>query len=70
MGRNPNKGGQGSKNGRTSQENFSSPWKNVLDILTIEHNLKIWAPLKKLFAPPGVPTWLHVWLPLLVFVCL
>jgi len=24
---------------------------------------KFWAPLKKLFAPPGVPSWLRVCLP-------
>jgi len=23
--------------------------------------LKIWAPLRKLFAPPGVPSWLWAW---------
>jgi len=22
---------------------------------------KIWAPLRKLFAPPGVPSWLRAW---------
>jgi len=27
---------------------------------------KIWAPLKKLFAPPGVPTWLLAWAPLFI----
>jgi len=37
-------------------ENFSTTWKNVLDIVQ-----KIWAPLSKLFAPPGVPSWLRAW---------
>jgi len=23
----------------------------------------MWAPLRKLFAPPGVPSWLRAWLP-------
>jgi len=32
------------------------PWKNVLEIV-----LKIWAPLRKFFAPPGVPNWLRAW---------
>jgi len=27
----------------------------------IKHSLKIWPPLRKLFAPPGVPSWLRVW---------
>jgi len=25
------------------------------------HSLKIWAPLRKLFAPPGVPSLLRAW---------
>jgi len=24
-------------------------------------NKKIWDPLRKLFSPPGVPSWLQVW---------
>ena len=40
---------------RTPPEKFSPPWKNVLN------SLKKWPPLSKLFAPPGVPSWLHAW---------
>jgi len=40
--------------GEIPQENFSLLWKNVLDIVR-----KIWAPLGKLFDPPGVPSWLR-----------
>jgi len=32
-------------------------WTNSLTLLHIR--LKIWAPLRKLFAPPGVPSWLR-----------
>jgi len=35
---------------------FRSPFKNVLDKV-----LKIWAPLRKLFFPFGVPSWLRAW---------
>jgi len=28
---------------------------------TIGHSLKIWGPLRKLFAPPGIPSWLRAW---------
>jgi len=28
---------------------------------TIGHSLKIWAPLRKLFATPGVSSWLRAW---------
>jgi len=27
----------------------------------IGHSLKIWTPLRKLFAPTGVPSWLQAW---------
>ena len=27
----------------------------------VGHSLKIWAPLRKHFAPPGVPSWLRAW---------
>jgi len=27
----------------------------------IGHSSNIWAPLRKLFAPPGVPSWLWAW---------
>jgi len=44
--------------------NFSPPLEKC-----VGHNLKIldifqkvWAPLGKLFAPPGVPSWLRAWL--------
>jgi len=33
---------------------FRPTWKNVLDIV-----LKFWVLLRKLFAPPGVPSWLR-----------
>jgi len=36
--------------GRSPLETYSPPWKNVLD--TVQ---KIWAPLRKFFALPGVP---------------
>jgi len=29
---------------------------------TIGHILKNWAPLRKLFDPPSVPSWLQAWL--------
>jgi len=35
---------------------FHLPWKNVLDIVE-----KFWAPLRKLFAHLGVPSWLLAW---------
>ena len=45
-------------------ENFSLPLEKrvghrlkLLDIVE-----KIWAPPRKLFAPPGVPSWLRAWL--------
>jgi len=28
---------------------------------SIGHSLNIWATLRKLFAPPGVPSWLRAW---------
>ena len=37
-------------------QTFSPPWKNLLGIVW-----KIWAPLRKLFARPGVPSWLRAW---------
>jgi len=27
----------------------------------IGHSLKIWIPLRELFTPPGVPSWLRAW---------
>jgi len=44
-------------------ENFSPPQEKfvgyILKLLDIVQ--KIWAPLRKLFAPPGVPGWLRAW---------
>jgi len=44
-------------------ENFSPPLEEC-----VGHSLKLldtvqnfWAPLSKLFAPPGVPSWLRAW---------
>jgi len=52
---------QGSQGGFAPLENFPPPLKkclgqssNLLD--TVQ---KIWAPLKKLFAPLGAPSWLR-----------
>jgi len=49
------------RGGRSPLENCSSPLEKC-----IEHNFKIlgvvqkpWAPLGKLFSPPGVPSWLR-----------
>jgi len=36
-------------------------WCRKLVMGLIGHSLKIWAPLRKLFAPPGVPSWLQAW---------
>ena len=44
---------------------LASPWKNVLDmdgLKLLDIVQKLWAPLRKLFAPPGVPSWLRAWL--------
>jgi len=52
--------------GEAPLENFSPPLEKC-----VGHNLKIldivqkiWAPLGKLFAPPGVPSWLRAWAPI------
>ena len=47
--------------GEAPLDNFSPPWKNVLDInlKILDIVQKIWTPLGKLFAPPGVPGWLR-----------
>jgi len=56
-------GPQGGRLGEAPLENFSSPLEKC-----VGHNLKILnivqklcAPLGKLFAPPGVPSWLRAW---------
>jgi len=50
--------------GEAPLENFSPSLEkcvrhilNLLDIVS-----KIWAPLRKIFAPPSVPSWLRAWL--------
>ena len=52
---------QGGAGGRIPLEKFSSPQQKfvgyILKLLDIVQ--KIWAPLRKLFAPPGVPSWLR-----------
>ena len=40
---------------RPLENSVGHSWK-LLDIVW-----KIWAPLRKLFAPPGVPSWLRAW---------
>jgi len=40
---------------------FRIPWINVLDIVLKLSDIvqKVWAPLRKLFAPPAVLSWLR-----------
>ena len=55
-------------------KSWLSPWRRgsqifspqlekcVGDRLKLSHIVqKIWAPLRKLFLPPGVPSWLRTW---------
>jgi len=42
-----------------SQKTLRHLWCPKLVTGLIGHGLKIWAPLRKLFAPPGVPSWLR-----------
>jgi len=42
-----------------SQKTLRRPWCPKLVTGLIGHSLKIWSPLRKLFAPPGVPSWLQ-----------
>jgi len=49
----------GSTSRPVTKKNLRPPWKNVLDIVQ-----KMWAPLGKLFAFPGVPSWLRAWIAL------
>jgi len=43
-------------------ENLSPPLVSQAIVTgLIGHSLKIWAPLRKLYAPPGVPSWLWAW---------
>jgi len=44
-----------------SQKTLRHPWYPKLVIGLIGHSLKFWAPLRKLFAPSGVPSWLRAW---------
>jgi len=37
------------------------PWCLKLVTGLIGQSLKIWTPLRKLFAQPGVPSWLRAW---------
>jgi len=49
--------------GSPSLQNFSPPGKMCWAYLkTIRHSLKNWAPLRKLFATPGVTSWFRAWL--------
>jgi len=41
--------------------NSSPPWCPKLVTGLIGHSLKIWVPLRKFFAPSGVPSWLRAW---------
>jgi len=37
----------------------------VFEIKLLDIFIKIWAPIRKLFALPGVPSWLQAWSDLL-----
>ena len=44
-------------------EHFSPPLEKCVgySLKLLDIVQKIWAPLRKLFAPPGVPSWLRAW---------
>jgi len=44
------------RGGESPLENFSPPLENCFGLVQ-----KIWTPLGKLFASPGVPSWLQAW---------
>jgi len=52
--------GHSLKNLGPSQKTLLHPWRPKLVTGLTGHNL-IWTSLRKLFAPPGVPTWLWAW---------
>jgi len=47
-----------------SQKTLRHPWCPKLVTGLIVHNLKIWVPLRKLYAPPGIPSCLRAWVKL------
>jgi len=49
------------KNLGPTEKTLRHPWCPKLVTGLIGHSLKIWASLRKLFAPPGVPSWLRAW---------
>jgi len=49
------------KNLDPSQKTLRHLWCPKLVAGLIGHNLKIWAPLRKLFAPPAIPSRLRTW---------
>jgi len=53
--------GHSLKNLGSSQKTLRHPWCPKLVTGLIGHRLKNWAPLRKLFSPPGVPRWLRAW---------
>jgi len=53
--------GHNLKNLNLSQKAFRHPCCPKLVTSLIGYSLKIWTPIRKLFAPPGVITWLRAW---------
>jgi len=51
----------GARGTKPSLENFSPPLEKCVghSLKLLDTVQKIWAPLRKLFAPPGVPGWLR-----------
>jgi len=50
----------GPEDSKPPLENFSPPWKNVFGMIqNYWTQLKDLGPLRKLFAPPGVPRWVR-----------
>jgi len=49
--------------GETSFRKFFAPLEKYVgcSLKLLDINQTIWAPLGKLFAPPGVPSWLRAW---------
>jgi len=53
----------GRRGGETPPRNFFAPLEKCVEysLKILDIVQKIWAPLRKLFAPPGVSSWLRAW---------